>query len=78
MSLILLGTILSGVIFSKILLIAGLDHMVVRFSIVLIFAYKIREPIPYESIHFRWPHNMGQLGFANNIDLILGNHFLTR
>ena len=39
MSLILLGTILSGVIFSKILLIAGLDHMVIRFSIVLIFAY---------------------------------------
>ena len=39
MSLILLGIVLSGVIFSKILLIAGLDHMVIRFSIVLIFAY---------------------------------------
>jgi len=39
MALILLGTILSGIIFSKILLIAGLNHIVVRFSLVLIFAY---------------------------------------
>jgi hypothetical protein len=39
MSLILLGTILSGVIFSKILLIVGLQHMIIRFIIVLTFAY---------------------------------------
>ena len=39
MSLILLGTILSGVIFSKILLIGGLQHMIIRFIIVLTFAY---------------------------------------
>ncbi len=39
MSLILLGTILSGVIFSKILLFFGLQHMMIRFIIVLIFAY---------------------------------------
>ena len=39
MFLILLGTILSGVIFSKILLISGLQHMVIRFIIVLFFSY---------------------------------------
>lgn len=39
MTLILLGTILSGVIFSKILLIFGLNHIIARFVIVLIFAY---------------------------------------
>jgi hypothetical protein len=39
MILILLGTILSGVIFSKILLVLGLDHIIARFIIVLIFAY---------------------------------------
>ncbi len=39
MILILLGTILSGVIFSKTLLVLGLDHIIARFSIVLIFAY---------------------------------------
>jgi hypothetical protein len=39
MSLILLGTILSGIIFSKILLIFGLEHMVIRFIIVLSFSY---------------------------------------
>lgn len=39
MSLILFGTILSGVIFSKILLVAGLDHIIARFVIVLILAY---------------------------------------
>ena len=39
MALILLGTILSGIIFSKILLISGLNHILVRFVIVLIFAY---------------------------------------
>jgi hypothetical protein len=39
MILILLGTILSGVIFSKILLIAGLYHIIARFILVLIFAY---------------------------------------
>lgn len=41
MFLILLGTILSGVIFSKILLIFGLQHMVIRFIIVLSFSYLI-------------------------------------
>ena len=39
MSLILLGTILSGIIFSKLLLIFGLQHMMIRFIIVLIFSY---------------------------------------
>lgn len=39
MSFILLGTILSGVIFSKILLFFGLQHMVIRFIIVLSFSY---------------------------------------
>ena len=39
MMLILLGTIFSGVIFSKILLVLGLDHIIARFVIVLIFAY---------------------------------------
>ena len=39
MTLILLGTILSGVIFSKILLVAGLNHIVARYILVLIFAY---------------------------------------
>lgn len=39
MSLILLGTILSGIIFSKILLAAGLNHIVARFTLVLVFAY---------------------------------------
>jgi hypothetical protein len=39
MILILLGTILSGVIFSKILLVLGIDHLIARFIIVLIFAY---------------------------------------
>lgn len=39
MILILLGTILSGVIFSKILMVLGLDHIIARFIIVLIFAY---------------------------------------
>ena len=39
MILIILGTILSGVIFSKILLVAGLDHIIARFILVLIFAY---------------------------------------
>jgi len=39
MTLILLGTILSGVIFSKILLVAGLNHIIARFVLVLIFAY---------------------------------------
>jgi hypothetical protein len=41
MFLILLGTIISGIIFSKILLIFGLQHMVVRFIIVLAFSYFI-------------------------------------
>jgi hypothetical protein len=39
MTLILLGTILSGVIFSKILLVAGLNNIILRFIVVLIFAY---------------------------------------
>jgi hypothetical protein len=39
MILILLGTILSGVIFSKILLVAGLNHVIARFILVLLFAY---------------------------------------
>ena len=39
MALILLGTVLSGVIFSKILLAAGLHHVISRFVIVLVLAY---------------------------------------
>ncbi len=39
MMLILLGTIFSGVIFSKILMALGLDHIIARYVIVLIFAY---------------------------------------
>ncbi len=39
MTLILLGTILSGIIFSKILLVAGLNHIVARYILVLVFAY---------------------------------------
>lgn len=39
MTLILLGTILSGIIFSKILLVAGLNHIILRFIVVLVFAY---------------------------------------
>jgi hypothetical protein len=39
MLLILLGTIFSGVIFSKVLLIAGLDHLIARLIFVLVFAY---------------------------------------
>ncbi len=39
MSLILLGTIFSGIIFSKILLFLGLQHMMIRFIIVLAFSY---------------------------------------
>lgn len=39
MTLILLGTILSGVIFSKIFLFAGLDHIIFRSILVLLFAY---------------------------------------
>ncbi len=39
MSLILVGTILSGVIFSKLLLMVGLENMLVRFPVVLILAY---------------------------------------
>jgi len=39
MLLILLGTIISGVIISKLLWIIGLHHMVIRFAIVTILAY---------------------------------------
>lgn len=39
MTLILFGTILSGILFSKICLIAGLDHIIARFILVLIFSY---------------------------------------
>ncbi len=39
MSLILFGTILSGVIFSKVLLVARLHHIIARFALVLLFAY---------------------------------------
>jgi len=39
MSLILLGTIFSGIIFSKLLLIFGLQHLMIRFIIVLTFSY---------------------------------------
>jgi hypothetical protein len=39
MSLILFGTILSGVIFSKIFLVVGLHNIIVRFFIVLVLAY---------------------------------------
>ncbi len=39
MSLILFGTILSGVIFSKIFLVVGLNNLIVRFFIVLVLAY---------------------------------------
>ena len=39
MALILLGTVLSGVIFSKMLLAAGLHHVISRFVIVLVLAY---------------------------------------
>jgi hypothetical protein len=39
MSLILMGTILAGVVFSKLLLLAGLQHMLIRFIVVLILAY---------------------------------------
>lgn len=39
MALILSGTIVSGVLFSKILLIAGLGHIIARSIIVLIFSY---------------------------------------
>ncbi len=39
MSLILICTVLSGVIFSKFLLFSGLSHIVIRYSIVLLFAY---------------------------------------
>ena len=39
MTLILLGTIMSGVIFSKILLVAGLNYIIARFVLVLIFSY---------------------------------------
>ena len=39
MFLILLGTIISGVVISKLLWMAGLHHMVIRFAIVLILAY---------------------------------------
>jgi hypothetical protein len=39
MILILFGTTLSGVVFSKILLVFGLDNIIARLVIVLIFAY---------------------------------------
>ena len=39
MTLILLGTVFSALIVSKILLIAGLNNMIIRFVIVLICAY---------------------------------------
>lgn len=39
MFLILSGTILAGVVFSKLLLIAGLNNMMVRFALVLVLAY---------------------------------------
>ena len=39
MSLILLGTILCGVVFSKLLLVAGLENMLIRFVVVLGLAY---------------------------------------
>ena len=39
MTLILLGTILSGVLYSKVLLIAGLEHILARYVIVLMLAY---------------------------------------
>lgn len=39
MSLILLGTILSGLLFSKILLMANMENMVVRYPIVVLTSY---------------------------------------
>lgn len=39
MALIFLGTIFSGIIFSKILLVAGFNHIIARFIFVLLFAY---------------------------------------
>lgn len=39
MFLILTGTALSGVLYSKILLLLGLEHMLIRFLIVLVLAY---------------------------------------
>jgi hypothetical protein len=39
MSLILLGTIISGLLFSKVLLMANLENMVVRYPIVVLTSY---------------------------------------
>ncbi len=82
MFLILLGTILSGVIFSKILLIAGLQHMMIRFIIVLTFAYLsffffMKLWLYYLTAPFRKNRQVRNL--LDAVDVINGPpHFLTK